>query len=192
MRKRIRFVSWRTAILFLLAWFIGFSILSDSWPIVRSEGEYATISHPEYGFAVDYPTKWKARTYGENGFKGIDDTKLRIYYSLRDSFVIYVRYQTIPQPTLEDVLGWSDDLLERFRRTADSLQNFEEIKMWEDTIRGHSIIRRRYRSRDMMFEDVYIARSDSMVIITLQANKNDFDNYLEEFNAIVASFRPLE
>lgn len=43
-----------------------------------------------------------------------------------------------------------------------------------------------------MYEDIYIARTNDIIIITLQANESDFESYLEDFNAIVASFRPLE
>lgn len=43
-----------------------------------------------------------------------------------------------------------------------------------------------------MFEDVYIARSSDMIIITLQSGASEFESYLDDFNRVVASSGPLE
>lgn len=194
MRKQVQ-ASWRTILIFLLVWFIGASILLDFWPIVRSEGDWKTITNLEFGFSVDYPTKWKARTYGEHGFKGGDEIKLRIYRSLTGIFVITVQYLEMPNPTVEDAVKWGNS---RISDSIDNLRaqgkppNYETIELEEITIDGHTVMRQRYKLGNAMYEEVYIARTNDIIIITLQAVETEFDSYLEEFNAIVASFRPLE
>lgn len=194
MRKQVR-VSRRSILLFLLVWFLGTSILLDFWPIVLSEGEWKTITNVEYGFSVDYPTKWNARTYGEHGFKGGDEIKLRIYRSLTGIFVITVQYLEMPNPTLEDAVNWGNSRINDSivnLRSQGKLPNYENIRLEEIIIDGHTAMRRRYRLGSAMYEDVYIARTNDIIIITLQAGDTEFDGYLEDFNAIVANFRPLE
>lgn len=183
------------AILFLLVWFLAWSVLTGSWPLIRSDGEWKTITHLEYGFSLDYPTKWHAKTYGEHGFKGEDEIKLAITRSYRDIFEIGVHYQAMPQPTLKDAINWGnsriDDSIARLRG-LDKPANYQELIAEEVIINGHTTFRQRFVLGDNMYEDIYIARTNDIIIITLQANESDFESYLEDFNAIVASFRPLE
>lgn len=187
-------VSWKMAVLFVFIWFIAASILLDFWPIVRTEGEWQTITNSEYGFSVDYPTKWNARIYGENGFKGGKEIKLRIYRSAVGIFGISVRYQAFNNPNLEDVANWGNRRIEEINeyRLKHDKPLMEEVFLKEDIIREQAILRRRYAQSDYSIEDVYIARSDDMIIITLQAPTDSFESYLDDFNSIVASFRPLE
>jgi hypothetical protein len=194
MRKQIQ-VSWRTIFLFLLVWFIGASILLDFWPIVRSEGDWKTVTNMEYGFSVDYPTKWKARTYGEHGFKGGDEIKLRVYRSLMGAFVITVQYQAMPDPTLLDAVSWGKSEIDNSisNLTARGEQpNYESIRLEEDVVNGYTVMRQTYKLGSVMYENVYIARTNDIIIISLQAEPSQFDGYLEDFNAIVSSFRPLD
>ncbi len=192
MKERIRSIRWPVTIIFVLVWFMAFTLLTGMWPLVRSSGDYGTISNIEYGFAVDYPLKWSAQVYGEHGYKGADYIKLRISQSAFDQFVIHVNYQPAIEPTLQDVIAWGNELTGRFRRTSESIAQYEEFGLQQDTLREQPIARLRYRSRDRMYEDVYIPRDNDMIILTIQAPKDEFDNYLEEFESIVASFRPIE
>jgi len=194
MRRQIN-ISWRAAFLFVLVWFISATILLDVWPIVRSEGEWETITNAQYGFSVDYPTKWNARTYGEHGFKGGDEIKLRIYRSLRGVFVITAKYLAMPNPTLNDVAVWGKSEIDNSIANIISQgkkSNFALMMSEETVVNGHPVIRMRYRLGSAMYESVYIARSNDMIILTLQANETEFEQYLEDFDAIVISFRPLE
>jgi hypothetical protein len=193
MPKAIR-VSWRAIILFVLVWFIGASILLDFWPFIRSEGKWKTVTNTQYGFSVDYPTKWVARTYDEHGFKGEDEVKLRIYRSLLGVFEIAIRYQEASEPTLAEVVAWGDARITSINRNLVGRGeiSYEEVTLWEDIIRGHTVARRVYKREGVMKEDVYIARTNDMIIITLQSEERDFDNYLEDFEAIVVSFKPLD
>ena len=69
---------------------------------------------------------------------------------------------------------------------------YNRISYDEDELRGYPILRHIYTINDTKYEEVYIVRSHDMLSIRLNAPIDDFDNYLEEFEAIVASFRPLE
>ncbi len=182
MRKQIH-VSWPVAFLFVLVWFIAATFLLDIWPIVRSEGEWETITNAEYGFSVDYPTKWKARTYGEHGYKGRDEVKLR---SLQGFFAIRVEYQEMTNPTLQDAVAWGESQINK--------SNYVLIQEGEEVLNGHPVVRQRYiySLGSAMYEKVYVARANDVILIQLQANEAEFDSYLEDFDAIVASFRPLE
>lgn len=194
MRKKI-WVSWPVIFIFVLMWFIAASILLDFWPLVRSEGEWKTITNTQYGFSVDYPTKWTARVYDEHGFKGEDEVKLLIYRSSVGIFEISIEHQAMPDPTLEDVISWSQAQINNSVDTLNSLgklSNYALITSEEENIRGHNVLRQRYTLAGAMFESVYIARTNDMIIITLQADESEFDSYLEDFDAIVASFRPFE
>ena len=195
MHRKVR-ISWRTAILFVLVWFLGATILLDLWPLVRNKGEWKTITNTQYGFSVDYPTKWIARTYGEHGFKGGDEIKLRIYRSALGDFLIRIDYMVMPTPTLDDTVAWGQSKIDSSIANIieqDREPNFTLINLEEMAVNGHPVVRKRYKIRDgIMYESVYIARASDMIIITLQANELDFDSYLEDFDAIVASFRPLE
>lgn len=194
MRRQIQ-VSWRTILLFLLVWFLGASILLDFWPIVRSEGQWNTITNTTYGFSVDYPTKWKARIYGEHGFKGADEVKLRIYRSLTGTFVITVNHLEMPNPTVEDAVNWGKS---RIRDSAQNLRgqegtpNYENLGLEEMIFNGHTTLKQRYKLGSVLYEDVYIARTNDIIIITLQADESEFNSYLDDFEAILTSFRPLK
>ncbi|WP_420642693.1 hypothetical protein [Candidatus Leptofilum sp.] len=194
MVKQMR-VSWRTLLFFVLVWFIAYSFLSGFWPVVRSDGEWKTITNLQYGFSVDYPTKWNAQIYDESGFKGEDDVKLRIYRSFRDIFEISVEHKLASEPTLEEVIEWGNlqiDVSAANLARRGIEPNYELVNSEEMVIRGKTVFRERYSLGEAMYENIYLARENDMIIITLQAKETEFDNYLEDFNAIAASFRPLD
>lgn len=192
--KRYFSVSWRVAVIFLIVWFIVASILLNLWPIVRTEGGWATISNLQYGFTVDYPTIWKAEIYDDYGYRGVNEIKLHIYRSLVGDVFITVRYQKRINPSLADVQEWRNILMIHANRNLSNQgkPTFQEIESHEDILNGQSVIRRKYGNGETLLEDIYIARSNDMIIITLAAEENEFNNYSEDFEAIVASFRPLE
>ncbi|MCB8979038.1 MAG: hypothetical protein H6657_16615 [Ardenticatenaceae bacterium] len=185
-RKKI---SLKTALLFVMVWLLLASISLGYWPVNRSEGEIATITHELYGFSIDYPTKWKIDTYGENGYRGNDDLKLQIYRTTLNNFAIFIYQTCATEATLQDVHSWRMKPITRLNREEFT---YSRISYDEDELNGYPIIRHIYIINDTKFEEVYIARSDDMLSIRLQAPIEDFDSYLEEFDALVASFRSLE
>ena len=61
-------------------------------------------------------------------------------------------------------------------------------------IDGQPLLSRVYRDTqgDALDEDVYIARENDMIIITLRTTQDEYDNFVDEFDTIVASFTPKE
>ncbi|MBE2202604.1 MAG: hypothetical protein IAE79_28590 [Anaerolinea sp.] len=194
MRKTV-YVSWRVAILFVLVWLVGASFLLGFWPFVRNEGEVKTVTNSQYGFSVDYPAKWVTQVYGESGYKGDEEIKLIIHRSLLGTFNIKIRYQPVTKPSLDDVVDWGTARIHRIvynHITRGTEPGYEEVSLREINLRGETAIERIYMVGNVMSKDVYIARDRDMIIITFQAEKEEFNNYLEDFEAIVASFRPLD
>jgi hypothetical protein len=181
--------SWKTLFIFAIVWFLLASIALGYWPLIRNEGEIATISHDLYGFSIDYPTKWKISQYGENGYRGNDDLKLQISKNTLNNFRIFIYQTNASEATLQDVHSWRMQTITRLNREE---FKYSQISFDEDELRGHPILRHTYIINDIKYEEVYVVRSHDMLSIRLQAPIDDFDNYLEEFDAIVASFRPLE
>lgn len=190
MRKTFS-IPWRTALIFVLIWFIVASILLDFWPFVRTEGGWKTLTHEQYGFTIDYPSQWVARQYGEHGHKGADEIKLIIHRSWL-SFQITLRRKEFSNPTLEDAVAWGDAMSSHLRGGLDEQGDPAYEEMWEDNIQGHPVVRRRYKYRSTMYEDVYIARRNDLIIIRLQSEEHDFYNHLPDFERIVSSLRPLD
>lgn len=192
MRKKV-LLSLTIAFLFLVVWSVMMVVLLQL-PVNRSQAEWTTISNAQYNFTVDYPTKWVAHTYGEHGFKGEDAVKLLIYRSLLGYFEIAVYHQSATEPALQDAIAWGDARIGRINRNrADQGEEaLEKYDVLEDTINGHIVARRIYQGGGVTREDVYIARENDLIIIRLQSEEEDFENYREDFERIVQSFRPLE
>jgi hypothetical protein len=121
--------------------------------------------------------------------------KLEMYQSLLGDFRVFI-FQRGSQgvPSLEDVSGWGALRIQEVNESVSNRREllWQEIDLWEDSIQGHPVLRRRYGNEQFMFEDVYIARNSDMIIITLQSDAPVFDSYLDDFNRVVASFEPLE
>lgn len=194
MRKKVLF-SFSVAFLFLAVWSVLMIVLLQL-PINgrQSRTEWETITNTQYNFSVEYPTKWLARTYDELGKRGYEPVKLDIYRSLLGNFKIEVLFQSASNPTLEDVVSWGDARINSGNKSLQSRgeDTYEKSPLQEDTINGQEILRRVYQRSVIKSEDIYIARDNDMIIITLQSEKEDFDAYLEDFERIVQSFRPLE
>ncbi|MBE7528770.1 MAG: hypothetical protein HS099_03430 [Ardenticatenaceae bacterium] len=192
MRKKA-FLSFTIMFLFLMVWLLLVIVLLEL-PVNRPETEWATITNTQYNFTVDYPTKWVARTYGEHGFKGARTVKLRIYRSLLGYFEIAVYRQSATEPTLQDVITWGDARISNLNRNLVSRgeATYEKFPVSYDTINGYEVGRRIYKRDGVTNEDVYIARSKDMIIIRLQSEEEDFEKYVEDFEQIVQSFRPME
>lgn len=169
-------------------WFLLATIFLDYWPIIRNEGEFVTVTHDQYGFSITYPTKWKISLYGEDGYRGNDDVKLQLYRNNFNVFRINVFQKNLSDATLEDAYYWQLEHLNRL--TSD--YEYSEISLNEDEIRGHAILRHQYVVNNTQFEAVYFVRASDMFSIRLQAPVGEFESYLEEFRAIVVSFRPLD
>lgn len=185
--------SWRAVAIFVLflivAVFLGYRALN------KTEGSHRTITNADFNFSVDYPVKWNARTHGETGFKGERDIRLRIYRSALNSFRISVHQQPAQNPSIDDVVEWGSHRIGEIDNYLSKRGDPELTEIFfqkEDMVGEKTIARRRYAGNGIIYEDVYIARGNDMIIIILQAPEEYFESYLDDFDAIVNSFRPKE
>lgn len=155
----------------------------------NSDGEWKTISHPQYDFSVTYPSRWHASTYGEHGFKGEESIKLYISPD-RHASAIVVRRRAAANPTLEDVVKWR--YYSRIYNRLENHSSYEEVYLREFEIDEHPVAVRQYKSGNYMYEDVHIARSNDIIVVTLEGEISDFETLHDEFDRIVKSFSPME
>lgn len=190
--RRIIFAVGRIIIILTLAWLFVASTFHFG-VFSKPQKEWQTISHPQYGFSVEYPPEWVARIYGEAGDRGAEEVKLRIYRSIWGPPEIAIHYQETSKPSLEDVVAWGDLLIAEANHylTDHGETIYVDSSLQEDIIDGQTVIRRIYKREGIMNEDVYIARSGDMIIITLHSQEDNFENYIQEFERIVESFTPI-
>ena len=192
-----RETSWSAVALFIITLlFIG-SLLLVKY-LNKPEGPYATITNAEFGFSVEYPTKWHVQTHGETGYKGERDVRLRIYRYAHNPFRISVHQKSTQNPSIDDVVEWGSRRIQETNNHISKMGDPElteliEIFFQQENIAGEkTIARRRYGGNGIIYEDVYIARGNDMIIITLQASEEYFESYLDEFDEIVNGFSPLQ
>lgn len=188
-------VSWLVVLVFTALWLILILILlRPRSPIPPDEVVWTRVVNDEYDFSVEYPSKWVAETFGENGSRGATDIKLEIYQTQFGNFRVYIFQRKSPRPYLQDVSRWGETMISEAntRLRGRGEPTYKEINLWEDSLQGQPILRRRYGNERFLFEDVYIARHSDMIIITLQSETAEFESYLDDFNRIVASFEPVE
>jgi hypothetical protein len=191
-RKKVD-LPWPFVVAFFVLWLLVASYSSGYWNYLNPPGEWKTITNDLYHFSVDYPTKWSARTYGENGFKGGDETKLRIYGTFGSDFVIRILQEAAEKPTLEDVAEWSERRVNSINRgELRSRYIYRELDFREDVVDGNKVFVRRYGHVETTYEEVYIARPNDMIMIQLQADTENFEQYLEDFYRIVDSYHTIE
>lgn len=187
-------VSWPVVLVFTVLWLILMLVLlRPRPPIPPDEVVWTRVVNDEYDFSVEYPSKWVAETFGENGSRGATDIKLEIYQTLFGNFRVYIFQRKSPRPDLQDVSRWGETMISEAntRLRGRGEPTYKEINLWEDSLQGQTILRRRYGNERFMFEDVYIARHSDMIIITLQSETAEFESYLDDFNRVVASFEPV-
>lgn len=170
-------------------------ILLIAWVITEPPRlpEVITVKHDEFNFVLDHPSKYVSTLYDESGYHGNHDIRLilsKIFYlaGQPETFVIRVESRTINNPSLQDVVKWSDEGLENLSSNF----GFEDISLEETELNGQPIMRRLYSTQTVKYEEVLIPRSKDMFIITLIISKEYFNEYHADFNRIVESFRPLE
>lgn len=169
--------------------------LSDFRPVALVTGSWKTTSSPTFGFSVTHPGTWRSRQYA-GGYPRDERVIFLIRNEFDDDFYgIEISQQPATDPTLEEVAEWGEELRKtKGGRLYESLPGFEASELQRSIIDGIPILRRIYRADrgDAMDEDVYIARHNDMIIITLRTTQSQYNNYIDEFNSIVASFTPKE
>jgi hypothetical protein len=107
--------------------------------------------------------------------------------------VITVRQKEVANASIDDVAKWGADRIKNINRNTSRSNNiYQELSFLGDYINGNQVLVRRYGDGEITNEDVYLARENDMIIITLQAEADTFDQYLEDFYRIMESFRTVE
>lgn len=194
MARKTFYITWPTALVFVVLWLFVIAVLYGVRLSRSSEGELRSVTNEQFNFTVTYPARWRAYTYDEAGFRGQRELRLRIFQSQFGSFAITVSQKAFDNPAVEDVAAWG---MERIGETNESLQGsrtpkFDAQPLIEAELAGHRVLRRKYSNGQSVFEEVYIARAADMIIITLNSTASMYESVVDEFNLIVESFRPLE
>lgn len=194
MTRRTVYVPFTLVLAFILVWLVLAALLSGIRFPRASDGEFRSITNEQFNFSVTYPSKWRAHTYGEGGFRGRSEVKLRIFQRQFGSFEISVSHKAAYKPTLQDVAAWGAD---RIEQANERLHNsggleFEAHALTEDENAGMPVLRRSFSNERIHLEEVYIARASDMIILRLDSDKPGHEQLLDEFNQIVKSFRPLQ
>ena len=188
-----RFYLYGSIILVVLGFFILFS---GFHPIAFITGEWKTFTSTVFDFSVSYPGIWDAHQYTVGGYRGDETIIFRITSNSYANFYgIVVSRQVATNPTLEEVVTWGGKLRRddgwRINRRS---PGYEASELQQIMIDGQPLLSRVYRDTqgDALDEDVYIARENDMIIITLRTTQDEYDNFVDEFDTIVASFTPKE
>ena len=153
---------------------------------------FSEITNSHYGFTIDYPSNWTAKVYGESGYRGAKDIKLRIYSSETGVFRIAIYARRIPGQDVSDVASWGESRINQINQKAflNREEPVIEVQKIDDVINGMNVIRRVYGDSKITYEDVYIAREQDLIIIQLRAPSVSFDEYQSDFIKIIESFNP--
>ena len=143
---------------------------------------WATFSHPEYGFSIGYPEKWLIIHSGESGYRGIEDVKLVISPSLFDSNAVnvLVYYQELENPSLKKAIDWNYE-----RNTFNGF--VEYIDSREKVIGKTRVFQNVFQIRERIFHEYYFSRDNGMFIISFRCESDQYDFYVKDFERMANS-----
>jgi hypothetical protein len=134
-----------------------------------------------------------ADVFDERGNRGADDIKATISPSFNETFSIQVLYKESEEPTLTNVATWGRNRMNRLNVDEHrSRMLYREIEFGEYYILDERVFVRRFGNSERIYEQVYIARPNDMLIIQLTTEVEDFDQYLDDFYRIVDSFHTMD
>lgn len=176
----------------LLLWIFDFR------PLGYISGSWTTTSSERYSFQVDHPAKWVSHHYGEFGWHGNEEIKLRISGIDEGFNGVYVRWIPVENMSIEDAAALGKELIiQNIQPTIKRGEpGFSELDYYTSVIHDVQVIRRKYSyalpGEGIINEDVYIARADDLIIISLETSANSYNLYSDTFERILQSFKPLE
>mgnify|MGYP001144594080 CR=1 FL=1 len=174
--------------LFIIIWLALFIFGSGYWRLLsQSEDEILTVEHDIYNFTIDYPGKYIARQYGNEGYRGHEELKLRIEKTSYDKMGIWFEYREFENPIVDDVLRWRNEQSKlgsvgTLKKQLSPVE-IDEYDAWE--------LDYTYENGTSVNE-VYVLRDNDMFIITLLAPSGSIAGYRNDFEFILNSFQPLE
>ncbi len=162
----------------------------------RPKPEWQTVTHEKYGFSFEYPTEWRVRLYGENGYRNQEELKVLLDLRSNDYFNTQIRVIPINNPTIEEAILWRERNIAQINKLF-ALRGdapITELFLRQEELNGQIIARRRYQGSSaetgevIFYEDVYFVRSNNVVVITLQCRESSFEYFTDEFERVVSSF----
>lgn len=161
----------------------------DSWTAFTQE---------KYEYSVDYPENWRSVDYpqGSHGdFEVIGNIGegMRCFGCVRFGDIgpsIYIAYREIDNPTIEQVLIWGEERIEK--KAKDNVYQLEDTQITE--INGYQAVFQTYQHKDGISRelepaiDAYILRENSAIIFSLDVEPKDYEEIVPIFESIVKSF----
>ena len=156
-----------------------------------SENTSETFTNETGGYSLDYPSGWLAFELpdGQQGEKEVTGIVVMVN---QDSPNIYIRQTFQNSPSLKDAVEWGEKrLFERYSELG--ILQFESLNYSE--MNGMEVAKRTYtisfpdQEAILKNQDVYIATSKNMFIVTFSSTVKDFDYQIEVFDEIISSFQ---
>lgn len=157
----------------------------------NSSEDWETFKSIEHEFTIDYPSNLLIINGSDNGIKNLEFARFKAYNN-NARLSIVVEIQKVDNPTIEKATEWGMHYpplnpIEKIN------SGFEEVSIENETLGDYEIVRRRYvyNNSGLMWEHIYMARENDLVIIRMRVNKSDFGEYSPIFNRMVNSFSAL-
>ncbi len=164
-------------IMYLISSIRPLAIITNAWTLTESS---------RYDFSIEHPAKWVDREYGEKGWRNQENVIFILSSDVDHGFNnIWIQRKVASNPIVDDVAIWGNTYLEEVGRSL------TQIELQEKVINGQRVITRKYTLGSLTNLDVYIARKNDMIIITLRTTEGQFDNYISDFMRIVNSFSSI-
>lgn len=170
----------------------------ESKTSTQEDDGWDLVNHEAFNFSIEYPNNLYMQLGNEFGYRGRKNTRFIVFTTGAQrprNLIITVETQSAESPTLNDVINWGNEDLDEIKSDPAMKINrgFEEIFLVEEQINNVPVYRRRYafRRSGLLYEEVYIARGNDMVILKLEVDEDYLDNNLIIFNRMVNSFEPL-
>lgn len=176
--------------LFLLA--IGMSGCSISFqPKANNNDSWSLFSDNDNNYSIEYPKGWTARKLS-NGDR-VDEYAIAYFSSpsLLPATIIVARTEDF-YPTEANAIAWGESRIQQ-RYDDNVLQDIVEDKLSNN----QSVLTRTYRSSLnsptlVKGKDVYIVRSDDIIVLTLLTNELFFEEVISILDDVAESFTTLD
>jgi hypothetical protein len=187
-------VSNRVKFTFIALWVTGVWLTSGFHPIAMLRDSWKTSTSNRYGFSIAHPGWWTARGYG-GGYRGDDEVIFIIRSNFDPGFNgVEISRQAADNPSVWDVAEWGTSLRQEkgWRINTISAHDYGQTPLHLFEVNGHQLLKRTITSGDYTDQDIYIARAEDMIILTLRTTDGQFEEYRDDFSRIVESFAPLD
>lgn len=173
---------WRggKSILFILwaLWILNFNI---SPKLITND--YVHYENPAYCFELNYPSRWRVDSYGEQGYRGYEYERTAIYASGFSMYDVSIEQKPFLNPCIIDLEKWSKEELLGGNQSYQT--NLEEIVINGQIVGSKIFTSTTTRSK---WREIYIPRQADGLVIRLFATKNNFEEGNRIFEEVLASF----